>query len=121
MTNENGTKIMNRFCCLAWISCLVVHCLAAQAADPLPSAEQITFNRDIAPIVFEHCASCHRPNEVAPFSLLTYSDFKKRAPQIAQVTSRRFMPPWKSVEGHGRFVAERRLTNQQIDLIGRWI
>jgi mono/diheme cytochrome c family protein len=112
---------MNRFCCLAWISCLVVHCLVAQAADPVPPAESITFNHDIAPLVFEHCATCHRPDEVAPFSLLTYSDLKKRAPQIAQVTSSRFMPPWKSVEGHGRFVAERRLTNQQIDLIGRWI
>jgi hypothetical protein len=112
--------MMKRFCYLGWLVCLTLRCLITQAADPSPSQEPITFNRDIAPIVFEHCASCHRPGEVAPFSLLTYSDLKKRAPQIAQVTSSRFMPPWKSVEGHGRFIAERRLTNSQIDLIGRW-
>jgi hypothetical protein len=112
--------MMKHLCCLSWIIAFVLHGLA-HAADPSPPNEQITFNRDIAPLVFEHCAACHRPGEVAPFSLLTYSDLKKRLPQIAQVTSSRFMPPWKSVEGHGRFIAERRLTNEQIDRIGRWV
>ena len=94
-------------------------CVAA--ADALPSSEQPTFNKHIAPLVFAHCADCHRPGEVAPFSLLTYDDVKKRATQIAQVTSDRFMPPWKSVEGHGRFVGERRLTKDQMSLISRWV
>src|SRR3954447_23732740 len=94
----------------------------AGAARGAPAARSaVTFNRDVAPIVFEQCASCHRPGEVAPFSLLTYADVKKRAPQIAQVTSDRFMPPWKSIEGHGRFIGERRLTTEQIELIGRWV
>jgi mono/diheme cytochrome c family protein len=91
------------------------------AAETLPSSERPTFNKHIAPLVFEHCASCHRPGEVAPFSLLTYSDVKKRAGQIAELTSKRFMPPWKSVEGHGRFIGERRLSQDQIDLIARWV
>jgi len=95
-------------------------CLNTYAADGLPSKDQPTFNKHIAPIVFEHCATCHRPGEVAPLSLLTYADVRKRARQIAQVTEDRFMPPWKSVEGHGRFIGERRLTKNQIDLIGRW-
>ena len=56
----------------------------------------ITFNKDIAPIIFNNCASCHRPGEVAPFSLLTYADAKKRAKQLAHVTETRFMPPWKA-------------------------
>jgi hypothetical protein len=90
-------------------------------ADSLPVGQRPTFNKHIAPIVFEQCASCHRPGEVAPFSLLTYADVKKRAQQISQVTSDRFMPPWKSVEGHGKFIGERRLTKEQIDLIGRWV
>jgi hypothetical protein len=92
----------------------------AYAADTGGGIERPTFNRDIAPIVFRQCASCHRNGEVAPFPLLTYSDVKKRAPQIAQVTTSRFMPPWKSVEGHGQFVGERRLSGEQIDLIARW-
>jgi hypothetical protein len=105
---------------LVAISLVSLVCIPAHSADALPSSVQPTFNRHIAPIVFEHCASCHRPGEVAPFSLLSYADVKKRAEQLAQVTSRRFMPPWKSVEGHGRFIGERRLTKDQIELIGHW-
>lgn len=95
-------------------------CVAGHAADALPASEKPTFNKHIAPIVFQHCAECHRPGEVAPFALLSYGDVKKRARQIAQVTGDRFMPPWKSVEGHGQFIGERRLTSEQIDLIQRW-
>src|SRR5947207_15607451 len=59
-----------------------------------PTAQQVTFNRDIAPIVFQYCAPCHRPGEAGPFPLLTYSDAKAHARQIAAVTATRFMPPW---------------------------
>ena len=45
-----------------------------------------TFSHDIAPIVFEHCSSCHRPGEAGPFPLLTYDDVKKHATQIADLT-----------------------------------
>src|SRR5437868_9869878 len=100
---------------------LFVFSLSAVAAEPLPSGERLTFNKHVAPLVFERCAGCHHPGEVAPFSLLSYGDVKKRATQIAQVTTDRFMPPWKSVEGHGRFVGERRLTTDEISLISRWV
>jgi hypothetical protein len=90
------------------------------AAEPSGS-EPVTFNKNIAPIVFEHCAACHRPGEVAPFPLLTFDDVMKRAKQIQAMTGDRLMPPWKSVEGHGSFVGERRLTSQQIGLIARWV
>src|SRR5688572_33437036 len=94
----------------------------AVAAEPAPvTATAITFNKHFAPVVFAQCSGCHHPGEVAPFSLLTYGDLKKRAPQIAKLTSDRFMPPWKSVEGHGRFLGERRLTAEQISLISRWV
>src|SRR5262245_13569367 len=77
---------------------------SARSADPVPADVKITFNKHIAPLVFERCAGCHRPGEVAPFSLLSYGDVKKRSEQIAKVTADRFMPPWKSVEGHGKFL-----------------
>ena len=54
------------------------------------------------------------------FHCLAISDVKKRARQIVQVTKDQYMPPWKSVEGHGRFVSERRLSNEEIALISRW-
>src|SRR5262245_29898872 len=86
---------------------------SAWAADPVAAPAKITFNNDSAPLVLDRCACCHHPGEVAPFSLLSYGDVKKRAQQIAQVTADRFMPPWKSMAGHGRFVGERRLTPDQ--------
>src|SRR5437773_3957478 len=79
-----------------------------------------TFNKDIAPILYQNCAICHRPGEVAPFSLLTYQDAAKRARLIATVTERRYMPPWKAEPGYGTFADERRLTDAQIALIREW-
>ncbi len=88
--------------------------------NPAPADHPVTFNKDIAPILFEHCAACHRPGESAPFSLMTYRDAVKRADQIADVTSKRFMPPWLPELGHGKFVGERRLDDAQIGLINQW-
>lgn len=85
------------------------------------AAQAPTFNRDIAPILYQNCAACHRPGEVAPFSLLTYSDAVKRASLIVAATQARYMPPWKPEPGGERFQNERRLTDQQIALIRRWV
>ena len=63
---------------------------------------RLTFSKDIAPIVFARCASCHRPGEIGPFSLLSYTDVRQRLAQIADVTSRRLMPPWKPERGQTR-------------------
>ncbi|MBL9124033.1 MAG: redoxin domain-containing protein, partial [Planctomycetaceae bacterium] len=83
-------------------------------------SQAVTYNRDIAPIVFAQCAECHRPGEVAPFSLLSYEDVSKRAEHIAEVTGQRLMPPWKAKIGHGRFLGERQLTESQVALIAAW-
>jgi hypothetical protein len=80
----------------------------------------ITYN-DVAPIVDRQCASCHRPGQFAPFSLLTYADVKRHAQRVAAVTRTRAMPPWPPEPGHGEFVNERRLSNEEIDLIQRWV
>ena len=81
----------------------------------------LTFTKDIAPIVFENCAVCHRPGESAPFSLLSYRDVMKRAKQIAEVTESRFMPPWLPERGDIPFDGERLLTADQIGVIGQWM
>ncbi len=94
--------------------------LFAIGALPALGASSPTFNRDIAPIVFSHCATCHRPGEAAPFSLLTYADAQKRATQIAALTSSRFMPPWLPEPGKGDFANERRLSASQIRTIRQW-
>jgi mono/diheme cytochrome c family protein len=94
---------------------------AAPTVAPTIETRPVTFNKNIAPILFRHCVECHRPGEVAPFSLLTYDDAKKRAAMIQTVTTKGIMPPWKSVPGHGSFVGERRLAAEEIELIARWV
>jgi tetratricopeptide (TPR) repeat protein len=82
---------------------------------------RLTFNKEIAPIIFQNCAECHHPGGPAPFSLLSYQDVKKRAKQIVSVTGSRYMPPWLPEAGHGEFVGERRLSDQQISAIRQWV
>jgi tetratricopeptide (TPR) repeat protein len=86
-----------------------------------PSEPPVTFNRDIAPIIFSSCASCHRPGEAAPFSLLKYEDVKRHARQIAEVTRTRNMPPWLPEPQELKFADEMRLPTEQIDLIQKWV
>jgi tetratricopeptide (TPR) repeat protein len=81
---------------------------------------QLTFSKDIAPIIYQNCSTCHRPAQAGPFHLLTYDDVKKRARQIAEVTASRYMPPWLPEPGFGEFVGERRLTADQIGMLQQW-
>jgi Tfp pilus assembly protein PilF/mono/diheme cytochrome c family protein len=102
---------------LLLVSLLLAACprlAAAQAAAP-------TFARDVAPILYRHCGSCHNPRTDAPFSLLTYDDVRPRAQAIAAATTRREMPPWKPAPGYGdEFLGARRLTDEEIATIQRW-
>jgi hypothetical protein len=79
-----------------------------------------TFNKHIAPILFAHCTSCHRPQEAGPFHLLTYTDASKRGRQLAEVIEKRIMPPWKPVKGHGDFLYDRSLSSEQISVFRKW-
>ncbi len=96
--------------------------LALVAAGPPRSHrdERVTFTQDIAPILFTNCAPCHRPGGPAPFSLLTYAEVRQRAQLIAQVTRRRYMPPWKAVSEVGPFVGQHLLTDAELDRLARW-
>lgn len=104
------------------------HCLVATVLLATPfagstarSAETITFSEHIAPIVFENCASCHRPKEAAPFSLLNYRDVQKRAELILTVVEDRYMPPWHVQSKDYVFQDHRGLTETEVALISDWI
>lgn len=79
-----------------------------------------TFTEDIAPIIYNNCTECHRPGQAAPFTLKSYNDVKKRARLITKVTEDQYMPPWHPVEGHGKFVDERRLTTDELATLKNW-
>lgn len=81
----------------------------------------LTFNQDVAPIVFSHCAECHRPGQPAPFSLLTFQDVKKHAREIADVTARRFMPPWPPDREYSSLANARALDVEQLGILQQWL
>jgi hypothetical protein len=80
----------------------------------------LTYAESVAGILNKNCVSCHRPGEVAPFSLIGYENAKRYAQTIAVATKDRIMPPWKAVPGHGDFINEKRLTDEEIATLEAW-
>src|SRR5690606_9110775 len=76
---------------------------------------------DIAPILYAHCAECHRPGASAPFSLLNYHQAASRAEMIEEVVLEERMPPWYGSRAHGQWLNERKLTQDQKNLLFQWI
>src|SRR5437868_12300567 len=92
----------------------------AFAADPV---KQVTFSKDVAPILQAKCQECHQPNSIAPMSLITYQDARPWARSIRERVSARQMPPWhidKSV-GVQKFKNDMSLSDDQIDTIVKWV
>ena len=89
--------------------------------SPLRPSPPPTFNKQVAPIIYGQCAPCHRPGQSGPFPLLTYMEVRKHGADIVKVTARRYMPPWLPEHGYGEFVGERRLTDEQIEMIRAWV
>ena len=92
----------------------------ALAAD---APKQVTFSKDVAPILQSKCQDCHQPNSIAPMSLITYQEVRPWARAIRERVSTRQMPPWhidKSV-GIQKFKNDMSLSDEQIDTIVRWI
>jgi tetratricopeptide (TPR) repeat protein len=159
---------------IAVLAILGLMAACSRAAQPAKTAQarEVTFSHDIAPILFDNCASCHRPIEEvpqadgpaasatlrraspeaarrpdtvlpiatsgslttasgtsedpicvagAPFSVLDYDSVRRHARSIAAAVQRRAMPPWLPEPGHGTFVDERRLRDDQIALIAKWV
>lgn len=85
------------------------------------AARDVTFTRDIAPLVFDRCAPCHRPKGAAPFPLMSYDDIQKRLEQIVEVTDSGYMPPWLPKRIHEfPLRGDRSLSDTQKALFVRW-
>lgn len=79
-----------------------------------------TFAKEVAPILFNHCASCHRPGDIAPMSLLTYESARPWAKAIREKVASGAMPPWHATQSHGTFENDRRLSDRDKDVLIRW-
>jgi thiol-disulfide isomerase/thioredoxin len=86
-----------------------------------PPARAVTYSKHVAPILQARCQVCHRPEQSAPFALLTYEDAVKHGRMIKEVTEERRMPPWQADARYGHFAGDRRLTNTELDTIAAWV
>jgi Copper type II ascorbate-dependent monooxygenase, C-terminal domain len=82
---------------------------------------QVNFSKDVAPIFFQKCAACHRPNDVAPMSLLSYQSARPWAKAIREAVLSKKMPPWHADPAYGEFKDDARLTPAQIETIRAWV
>ena len=86
---------------------------AAKAAVP-------TFTKDVAPILYANCVTCHRPGEIGPMSLLTYEDARPYAQAILEEVGQGHMPPWHAEAPEGTFLNERRLSAADKNTLLKW-
>jgi hypothetical protein len=80
----------------------------------------VTFSKNIAPIIYEHCSECHRPGQSAPCNLISWQEVRRHAQQIAEVTEKRIMPPWLPEAGHEPLLESRVLSSEQLGLLRQW-
>src|ERR1700752_3414741 len=107
---------------LVSVTAAALYFLPAVAANgPGSSAKAVTFNKEIAPILYKSCAECHRPGEAAPFSVLSYKDVRPWAKSIKEKVVRREMPPWHADPHVGKWANDPRLSQTQIDTIAAWV
>jgi hypothetical protein len=85
------------------------------------SAQTPTFTKDVAPILYKNCTSCHRPGEIAPMSLLTYAEARPWVRSIQTRVTNGTMPPWHADPAHGDFLNDRRLKPAEKDTILKWV
>ena len=104
---------------VALVALVTAVSVSPRAQAPAP-ANPPTFTHDIAPILYANCVECHRAGEIAPMSLITYSEVRPWAAGIVRQVSSGVMPPWHADAPHGTFRNERSLTAAQKDLIERW-
>jgi len=92
------------------------------SADGLTKSKAVvTFNKDVAPILFKNCVQCHRPGEATPMSLLSYRETRPWARSIREKVLSREMPPWHADPHVGQFSNDPRLTQAEIDTITAWV
>ncbi len=123
---------MTRTCAILALQLSAAACVLAQmagmtsapdaaAAIPVTHSSHVTFAKDVAPILQQHCQSCHRPGEGAPFSMLTYEDTRPWATAMKRMVVTRAMPPWFEDGKTEKFENNRSLTQAQIDTIAAWV
>ena len=100
---------------------LLAACFFALTETSANTKGAVTFSKDVAPIFYKNCAECHRPNDIAPMSLLSFKDARPWARSIKEKVVNREMPPWSPDPKYGDFANDHRLAQKDIDTIVAWV
>src|SRR5437868_3817064 len=90
-------------------------------ASTVMAATVPTFTRDVSPILYKNCVSCHRPGEIAPMSLLDYKSARPWAKSIRGAVLTGKMPPWFADPKYGHFSNDSRLSDRDRGIIRAWV
>jgi peroxiredoxin len=101
------------------VGCLIT--MVKQPQRPVDPASVVTFARDVAPILNQHCVECHRDGEIGPFALTDYDEVVGWAEMMLEVIQQNRMPPWHADPRHGKFVGERRLSDSARTTLNAWV
>lgn len=105
----------------AWISIAFSLALAATLSAAPPTSERPTFSREVAPIFYKHCTGCHRPNDIAPMSLIDYKSARPWSKAIRASVLAGKMPPWFADPKYGHFSNDARLSSAEIATVQAWV
>ena len=109
---------------IAYISIIILFfgsCSSSTNSNYNEAVLNPVFDKHVEPIIYKNCTPCHRENGGAPFTLTSYKDVKKKAKTIAKVTKLRYMPPWPADVEYSHFIGEKRLTDNQIEILQNWV
>src|SRR5205809_1180664 len=111
----NGTTKVRFFLVLSSVLIVLVTAAVAQA--------EVTFTKDVAPILQRSCQNCHRPGTMAPMALLTYQDVRPWARSMKTKVMNREMPPWFIDRNVGvrKFKNDPSLSEAEVATIVKWV
>ena len=103
------------------IGTLLAACIPLAANQNAAPSPDVTFTRDVAPILYNSCVTCHHPNDIAPMSLMTYKEARPWAAAIREAVAQRVMPPWHADPHVGDFWNDPRLSDKEIATVEAWV
>ena len=118
--SRSGRTRLSHLACIAVAALLGVTVLRHR--EPLVAQDSApVFTKDVAPILYRNCTTCHRPGGLGPFTLLEYDSAKANVKEMKDAVKTGFMPPWHAEGPHGTFRNDRRLSELEKQTILRWI
>ena len=103
------------------LHCLFIVALALSCSHIFAQSGAPTWSSNVAKIIYKNCTPCHRSGEIAPFTLESYEQAVDFAYSIKRAVAKKEMPPWPPAKGHGSFVGDRSLTEEEIQTISDWV